>query len=723
MKRAVSFSFKFWLTSLAVVPLVAATGFGLVLTQESIGNYKHMKLAASLQSVSEASGALLTALPAETMGPTSQLADVRKSIDARYQAVVDAYKVIVDQGVEDKFLDNLKQGLDLRFSKMAEYRQLVDSGRADSVTSLRYLQPLAAMALEMSGRTATLVGDPDISGAIEGLYALMQVNDGYLILSRTGQSYAAKGSLSAEEYPIAAMGYHQVRIYSKTMREFASPEILAKYDAFWASPDAAEVQKMIEDMVAGKTYAAGKDDRTRWEQVTTKRRNNVGELIKAASQDLAKLASAKLNDAYRNMMLMCGTLALLVLLTIGFSLYVLKLLSTAIRTIAKRMEALANGEKDSSIPYLDRTDEIGHMARSVDIFRLAAIRNEELEAETERSRQRSEDERRTLQSQAEAEAEARLTEATAALAAGLKRLAAGDMTCELTGRLAPQFEDLRHDFNRSVEQLREALVMVGTAASAVHSGSGEISLASTDLAKRTEGQAASLEQTAAALEEVTTNVTATSKRAGEARDLVREAQQRAGQSSHVVTNAVSAMEKIEQASRQINQIIGVIDEIAFQTNLLALNAGVEAARAGEAGKGFAVVAQEVRELAQRSANAAKEIKQLIGNSEAAVAEGVKLVHETGGGLSEIARVVEAINVHMDAIATAAREQSLGLGEVNSAVNNMDQDTQKNAAMVEEMSAASTGLADEAAKLADLLARFKTGEQNFVAMREDLRRYA
>jgi methyl-accepting chemotaxis protein len=281
------------------------------------------------------------------------------------------------------------------------------------------------------------------------------------------------------------------------------------------------------------------------------------------------------------------------------------------------------------------------------------------------------------------------------------------MLCEIHDDFAPQFESLRHDFNTSVSQLRDVLVSVGRSASAVSGGSYEISGASDNLAKRTEQQAASLEETAAALEEITSNVKMTSRRTVEARDLVRDARNKADHSGVVVNNAVNAMERIEEASRQIGQIIGVIDEIAFQTNLLALNAGVEAARAGEAGKGFAVVAQEVRELAQRSANAAKEIKALIGNSATAVVEGVKLVGDTGSGLAAISEVVQAISGHMDAIATAAQEQSSGLAEVNTAVNHMDQATQQNAAMVEEMNAASAGLAQEASNLAALLSQFDT----------------
>ncbi|MET0747220.1 MAG: methyl-accepting chemotaxis protein, partial [Rhizobium sp.] len=180
----------------------------------------------------------------------------------------------------------------------------------------------------------------------------------------------------------------------------------------------------------------------------------------------------------------------------------------------------------------------------------------------------------------------------------------------------------------------------------------------------------------------------------------------------VVRNAVDAMGRIEQASREISQIINVIDEIAFQTNLLALNAGVEAARAGEAGKGFAVVAQEVRELAQRSATAAKDIKALITKSGGEVQAGVRLVQETGEALSEIETRVLAINDHIHSIATSAREQSTGLQEVNIAINQMDQVTQQNAAMVEETSAATHKLTGEADSLVRLVSGFKvTGARN------------
>ena len=267
---------------------------------------------------------------------------------------------------------------------------------------------------------------------------------------------------------------------------------------------------------------------------------------------------------------------------------------------------------------------------------------------------------------------------------------------------------MRHDFNNSAEKLQAALTTVATTARGIDAGSNEIKAAAADLAKRTEQQAAAVEETAAALEEITTTVRDSTKRAQEAGQLVGRAKAGAEQSGKVVQQAVQAMEMISKSANEISNIIGVIDEIAFQTNLLALNAGVEAARAGEAGKGFAVVAQEVRELAQRSAQAAKEIKALITASNTHVDQGVRLVGETGNALETIVAEVQEINRHVLAIVESAQEQSSGLQQINTAVNQMDQDTQKNAAMVEESTAASHSLAREVASLNQLLSQFKLG---------------
>ncbi|WJH41924.1 PAS domain-containing methyl-accepting chemotaxis protein [Aliirhizobium terrae] len=295
------------------------------------------------------------------------------------------------------------------------------------------------------------------------------------------------------------------------------------------------------------------------------------------------------------------------------------------------------------------------------------------------------------------------------LAACLTNMAHGDLSQVIDQPFITSLEKLRVDFNTASARLRAAMADVARNAKAIASGSREIRNAADDLSQRTEQQAASVEETAAALEEITTTVKDSSHRAEESGALVNRAKSDAEKSGEIVRQAIQAMDSIETSSREISNIIGVIDEIAFQTNLLALNAGVEAARAGEAGKGFAVVAQEVRELAQRSAAAAKEIKTLINASSDHVANGVQLVSKAGSALQEIGGHVHQINSDILAIIDASREQSVALGEINKAVNQVDQGTQQNAAMVEQQTAASRSLAQESQALFALLDQFRFGQ--------------
>ncbi|HZG31025.1 MAG TPA: HAMP domain-containing methyl-accepting chemotaxis protein [Ensifer sp.] len=397
------------------------------------------------------------------------------------------------------------------------------------------------------------------------------------------------------------------------------------------------------------------------------------------------------------------------LVALGAGIFVVRGIALPIGRITRSMRDLAAGDTVSTIPFAGRGDEIGAMAGAVEVFRQAAISNKALEREAEEARERAEAERLEAERQAEANAAERLRIATSGLASALERLAHGDLGFQIEEAFAPDFEQLRHDFNKSVRQLSETLAEISNAVGAVESGSHEIASGANDLSRRTEQQAASLEETAAALDEITVNVSNSARRTEEARTIAGRANQSALTSSKVVADAEDAMRRIEESSKQISNIIGVIDEIAFQTNLLALNAGVEAARAGDAGKGFAVVAQEVRELAGRSANAAKEIKALIKNSGSEVDAGVKLVRETGSALKEIGGFIVDINGHMEAIAQSAKEQSTGLAEVNGAVNQMDQTTQQNAAMVEESTAASAALANEAQTLRSLISKFSFGD--------------
>lgn len=302
------------------------------------------------------------------------------------------------------------------------------------------------------------------------------------------------------------------------------------------------------------------------------------------------------------------------------------------------------------------------------------------------------------------------------LAEALNELAGGNLESRLTAELPPEFVEMAGNFNSAVASLHEAIADVRTTSAAIMSGTEGIAMASDDLSRRTEQQAASLEESSAALHELSESVRMTADNAATASHVVAATQTEASQSEKVVADAVDAMGKIKGSSEEIAAIIGVIDEIAFQTNLLALNAGVEAARAGDAGRGFAVVAQEVRSLAQRCASSAKEIKDLISTSSDQVESGVSLVGAAGEALASMIGRINEINHLMNGIASAAAEQSQGITEVNTAVSQMDQITQKNAAMVEETSAETQRLKDEAFELAAKLKRFRIDAQKTEAAR-------
>lgn len=297
------------------------------------------------------------------------------------------------------------------------------------------------------------------------------------------------------------------------------------------------------------------------------------------------------------------------------------------------------------------------------------------------------------------------------LRTALVGLSSGDLTVRIHEKLDGHLDDLRGAFNNSIQKLQGVVDHASQAANSVRNGSRQISQANDELSKRTERQAAGVSETAAALTQVLTTVRETSNTANTVGTLVQQAARSAQQSGDIVTSAVEAMVTIEASSKEIGQIIGVIDEIAFQTNLLALNAGVEAARAGEAGKGFAVVAQEVRELAQRSATAAKEIKTLVTGSAEHVNTGVALVGKAGAALKQISQEVSGITGYVAKIVEQSKEQSSGIHEIESAIAQIDKDTQQNAAMVEESAAALHSVASEAQSLEQLIAGFNVGQRN------------
>ena len=296
----------------------------------------------------------------------------------------------------------------------------------------------------------------------------------------------------------------------------------------------------------------------------------------------------------------------------------------------------------------------------------------------------------------------------------LEALSGGDLTANIAAPFAPQYEELRLNFNRAVATLQETLMAVSETSKSIQRGSNEIRQGAEDLSQRTEGQAATLEETNAALQELAESVRATAEGAEQAKFAVIEAKHYAETGGNEAKDAIISMGEIEQSSAQIAQIISVIEDIAFQTNLLALNAGVEAARAGEAGRGFAVVAAEVRALAQRSSEAAKEINIFIGNSTEQVEKGVKLVNMVGVSLAKIGEGVAKSADLVSDIASISMTQANGVGELTTSMNQLDRVTQQNAAMVEETTAASQNMYVELEGFVKLVARFEFGKEDTTA---------
>ncbi|GAB5464362.1 methyl-accepting chemotaxis protein [Hoeflea alexandrii] len=484
-------------------------------------------------------------------------------------------------------------------------------------------------------------------------------------------------------------------------------DVLVKGDAYWAIMKDNFLPARLSGDEAAATKALG-------DLYSTFHIHDeaVNQLVATATTFLEKAeANARAEDELFSTLTLAASAVSVLLFLAGLYLF-RKRAVVPLTDMKNYMRMLADGDYSNEVPHADRKDEIGEMAKSVEVFRNAALERKRLREEMERESQLSE-EQRIERDRIRAREAADLKTVVEMLGAGLNRLAECNIRMTIDEPFAENFEMLRTDFNNSIATFQSTLELVLEKTAHINDNSQAMREAADNLSKRTEQQAAALEETAAALEEVTSTVRASVERTSETRDLVHEAKTCATMSTGVVRGAVEAMSRIEGASGEIGRIIDVIDQIAFQTNLLALNAGVEAARAGDAGKGFAVVAQEVRELAQRSALAAKEIGGLIENSRNEVANGVKLVGETGDALVRIEGFVSEIDVKVEAITTASREQSVGLGEISTAVNSIDQMTQQNASMVEETTAISHSLASDTKQLGELVGRFQLNRRKTI----------
>ncbi len=397
-------------------------------------------------------------------------------------------------------------------------------------------------------------------------------------------------------------------------------------------------------------------------------------------------------EAFRTVAL--TSLAIAIALALITAVLVGRSILRPVRALSAVMGRMSEGDYSSGVPFQSQRDEIGDMARRVEIFRKALITSEERQAAQLTFQEEA---RKTAETEA-----ARQARVVRDISSGLARLADGDLSTPIASPahdpFPAEYDTLRTAYNEVVEQLAGVVARIGSVAESVRAGSGEITSAAQDLSSRAETQAATLEQSAAALNQLAASVRSSAQRASAAETASQINRSHAETGAQIVREAVDAMRRIERSSDQITRIIGVIDDIAFQTNLLALNAGVEAARAGEAGRGFAVVASEVRGLAQKASDSAREIKGLIEESAAQVESGSALVTRTGTSLEEIFSRTSEVSDLIASIATAASEQAAGLDEINTGVNQLDQVTQQNAAVAEETTASAASLRQKAEDL-------------------------
>ena len=403
-----------------------------------------------------------------------------------------------------------------------------------------------------------------------------------------------------------------------------------------------------------------------------------------------------------------GVIALLSLILVAGIAAINAFVIRPLTHLTSDMQVLSAGNISVDVKSVERGDEIGEMARAVNVFKENAIALEQSkEAATEQERQIAEQRNRARQQ--ELEAAKRVADVVDGLSRGLERLAQGDLTYRVDDAWSEEYRKVQQDFNAAIDQLQGTLSSILDSTREVANASAEISASTSSLSQRTEEQAASLEETSASMEQIAATVRKNAESAQHANGLMRGTRDVADRGGEVVSQAVSAMSRIEESSRRISDIISVIDEIARQTNLLALNAAVEAARAGEAGRGFAVVASEVRNLAQRSSQAAKDIKDLIQNSSNQVGQGVQLVNRTGQSLNEILQSINEVAEIVADIANASAEQTAGIDQINKALSQMDELTQQNSALVEENAATAKTLENQSQALDGRVAAFQLGD--------------
>jgi len=679
----------------------------------------------------------------------SELMDQRRQTDAAAARLAAALKRADMAALGPAFAEAAAKA-QRAVAPLAEKRQGIDAQTLPGSQSFAFYTDAIATQLDGIRQMVLIANDRGIGLATQVYYALLEGKE-----------------LAGQERATAAGAFAAGRFDPETYRRMVALAALQDQHLLdaqrLATPGQAEALRQLtgspqRDTVSGFRRTAydsitsgvtGDVTAPAWFSAMTAYIDELKTVEERMGSDLQARAAELRSDTMRQALVSAGVIAALLLLTASAGVLLVRSTARPLAQLTESMRRLAAGDLTLEIPSRNRRDELGAMAEAVQVFKQNALDKLALEQTAETQRQASEARRREREQReaaaaaeiaalfervAEGDLSGRLEEAgkegflltlgrqlnrliaslqgiTEELAASMTAMGGGDLTRQVTGDYHGVFGSLKDSANAMAARLTELAEHLAVNAATVRDAAAEISVGSSDLAQRTESQAASLEQTAASMHQVTATVKLNADNAQAANQLAAEARASAEKGGSVVQQAVAAVTQIEQSAQKIADIVVLIDEIAFQTNLLALNASVEAARAGEAGKGFAVVAQEVRALAQRSAEAGREIKGLIAASSSQVEAGAALVNETGQSLSEIVTAVKKVSDIVAEIAAASREQAVGLEQVNTAIGQMDEMTQRNGALVEETSASAEALAGQARDLAELIGFFRTTPVN------------
>ncbi|MCO6187021.1 methyl-accepting chemotaxis protein [Rhizobium sp. L1K21] len=698
-----------------IVPLLGLLGFAALQVEESLSDVRsYSDMQTLMQHVSEINeitymlqkergeAFLFREGQSDKAALEKTYSDTDQSLKYMPTIIADIHKLGNEKA--DEALNAFQEGLqalpELRTNTVNEQMSSsgIISGYTDTISQALNIQRVAGRSTDSGNIALQAVALNQISMAKE---------------FASNEQAVIDGAIAKEEITKFAFQEYQQLVLSQDILidlflSQQSAEVRPVYEDILKSREVVDIKKL-----RGRTDRAGAGGKipakkyADWHDVSDKRIEQLRNIETSQLTSIEDTAASLQSAANRSLMIWTTVSLSITLLTLVQAFILARSITRPLRGLTDSLLSLAEGNLETEVAGLNRRDELGLVASAVEKLKMAALEKVHLEATAEKSRQSSDAERRSNEELRAREA-AELQHTVDVLGQGLGRLANGDLSVDISEPFKPEFERLRTDFNLAQEHLRSVLATVEMSADTIRDNAMEMRGSADELARRTEQQAASLEETAAALEEITTTVKVAAEGASDASSIAETAFGATKRSTSVVSDAIAAMSKIQGSSQKIGNIISVMDEIAFQTNLLALNAGVEAARAGEAGKGFAVVAQEVRELAGRSAAAAKEISALITASDGDVQVGVKLVEATGETLQEIEGFMQDINTRLTAIAGSAKEQSVGLAEINTSIGHMDQMTQQNAAMVEETTAATHTLNHEVEVLRDGLSGFVLG---------------